>query len=65
MYRGLTLFRCTNHGHFFKSHDVEYGATSYSTPQRCTKCGSVRTLPGIFARKKDYEKIWEEIEKAK
>ena len=64
MYRGLTLFRCTNCGHTFMSHDMEYKATSFSMPQRCTKCGSVRTLPGILSRKKDYEKIWEEIEEA-
>ena len=64
MYRGLALFRCTNCGHFFKSYDIEYGATSFSVPQRCPKCRSVRTLPGILSRKKDYEKIWEEIEEA-
>lgn len=33
-------------------------------PQRCTKCGSVKTLPGILSSDKEYKKIWDEIEEA-
>lgn len=71
MYRGITTFNCTNCGHQFKSHDIEYRATSYSVPQRCPKCGSVRTMPwswmdavGMEYSIKNYTSIWEEIEEA-
>ena len=71
MYRGLTTFSCTNCGHQFKSHDIEYRATAFSVPQRCPKCGSVRTIPGFWieAGGKEsstqlYASIWEEIEEA-
>ena len=65
MYRGLTTFKCTNCGHTFKSHDIEYRATALTVPQRCPKCGSVRTMPiydeeGLF--KDTYKRLWEEIE---
>lgn len=61
MYRGLTTFECTNCGHVFKSHDIEYRATAFSVPQRCPQCGSVRTMPG-FGGENVYKHIWEEIE---
>ncbi len=71
MYRGLTTFNCTNCGHQFKSHDIEYRATSYSVPQRCPNCGSVRTMPGFWievggkeSSTQLYASIWEEIEQA-
>ena len=71
MYRGLTLFHCTQCGNDFKSHDIEYCATALSVPQRCPKCGSVRTLPdfwieagGIESSIQLYTSIWEEIEQA-
>ena len=69
MYRGITTFTCTACGHQFKSHDIEYRATAFSVPQRCPKCGSVRTMPGVWIEvdhmktaTKVYESIWEEIE---
>ena len=71
MYRGLTTFNCNNCGHEFKSHDIEYRATTFSVPQRCPKCGSVRTMPnfwieagGIESSTRLYSSIWEEIEQA-
>ena len=71
MYRGITTFNCTNCGHIFKSHDIEYRATALSVPQRCPKCGSVRTLPdlwieagGMESSTQLYSSIWEEIEQA-
>ena len=71
MYRGLTFFHCTRCGNDFKSHDIEYCASALSVPQRCPKCGSVRTLPdfwieagGIESSIQLYTSIWEEIEQA-
>ena len=71
MYRGLTTFSCTNCGHQFKSHDIEYRATAFSVLQRCPKCGSVRTMPDFWIEVGGmkfginiYESIWEEIEEA-
>lgn len=71
MYRGLTLFHCTQCGNDFKSHDIEYCASALSVPQRCPKCGSLRTLPdfwieagGIESGIQLYTSIWEEIEEA-
>lgn len=71
MYRGITTFGCTACGHQFKSHDIEYRATAFSVPQRCPKCGSVRTMPGFWIDVdymktgiNIYESIWEEIEQA-
>ena len=65
MYRGLTTFDCTNCGHTFKSHDIEYRATALSVPQRCPKCGSVRTMPMLgIGSENIYKRIWEEIEQA-
>ena len=71
MYRGITTFSCTNCGHQFKSHDIEYRATAFSVPQRCPQCGSVRTIPGFWIEAGGMESstqlnasIWEEIEQA-
>ena len=71
MYRGLTLFHCTQCGNDFKSHDIEYCASALSVPQRCPKCGSVRTIPdfwidagGIESSMQLYTSIWEEIEES-
>ena len=63
MYRGLTTFNCTNCGHQFKSHDIEYCMTSFSVPQRCPNCGSIRTLP-YYEGEEVYESIWERMEQA-
>lgn len=71
MYQGITTFSCTACGHQFKSHDIEYRVTAFSVPQRCPKCGSVRTMPGFWIEVdymktgiNIYESIWEEIEEA-
>ena len=61
MYRGLTTFECTNCGHTFKSHNIEYKMTVLSVPQRCPQCGSVRTMP-IYSEENTYKPLWEEIE---
>ena len=71
MYRGITAFSCTNCGHQFKSHDIEYRATAFSVPQRCPQFGSVRTIPGFWieaggmeSSTQLYASIWEEIEES-
>ena len=65
------MFHCTQCGNDFKSHDIEYRATALSVPQRCPKCGSVRTLPGFWieaggieSSTQLYVSIWEEIVQA-
>ncbi|MBQ3710381.1 MAG: hypothetical protein II887_06735 [Bacteroidales bacterium] len=62
MYRGLTTFECTNCGHTFKSHNIEYKMTVLSVPQRCPQCGSIRTMP-INEVESTYKPLWEEMEK--
>lgn len=62
MYRGLTTFKCTNCGHLFKSHNIEYKATWLSVPQRCPQCGNIRTMP-INGTESTYKPLWEEMEK--
>ena len=46
-------------GRIFVATDIEYGATIYSCPQPCKRCGGIRTLPvlhTIFISV--YEKLW-------
>ena len=62
MYRGLTTFKCTNCGHLFKSHNIEYKLSCLSVPQRCPQCGSIRTMP-INGTESTYKPLWEEMEK--
>ena len=45
MFKGMTLFKCTQCGKHFKAPDIEYCATTFSMPQPCPKCGSIRTRP--------------------
>lgn len=64
MFRGKTFFRCTQCGKIFVATDIEYGATIYSCPQPCKRCGGIRTLPvlhTIFISV--YEKLWENMKK--
>ena len=56
MYRGLTTFECTNCGHTFKSHNIEYKMTWLCVPQRCPQCG-------INGTESTYKPLWEEMEK--
>lgn len=65
MYRGTTLFICTECGHKFKAADIEYHCTILSTPQRCPHCNSIRTRPvSLFGKmeNKKYEPIWKQME---
>ena len=39
------IFKCTQCGAKFEDADIEYYATVYSVPQKCPKCGSIRTRP--------------------
>ena len=64
MFRGKTFFRCTQCGKIFVATDIEYGATIYSCPQPCKRCGGIRTLlvlHTIFISV--YEKLWENMKK--
>lgn len=45
MVRGLNLFKCTNCGKRFIALDIEWQATALSMPQKCSRCGSIRTRP--------------------
>lgn len=66
MYRGKNVFRCTQCGKIFVASDFEYVATTYSVPQPCKRCGSIRTLPAYHILFKSvYKKIWEDMEKIK
>ena len=66
MYRGTTLFKCTECKHHFKADDIEYNCMVYSVPQTCPECGSVRTLPvHQILWKPVYRKIWKDMENGK
>lgn len=64
MIRGITLFRCIKCGKIFSVSDIELNATTYSVPQPCKRCGSIRTYPlSSFLSKSSYKKILEKMEK--
>ena len=44
--------------------DIEWNATALSTPQKCPKCGSMRTRPSRLFGGSDYayKDIWDKIE---
>ena len=64
MYRGTTLFKCTECKPHFKADDIEYNCMVYSVPQPCLECGSIRTLPvSQLLLILVYRKIWNEMEK--
>ena len=69
MYRGLTLFKCTQCGKRFMGPDIELAATVWTAPCKCPQCGSIRTRPSrlvnLFSWTSDftYRKIWEDMEK--
>jgi NAD-dependent SIR2 family protein deacetylase len=66
MFKGMTLFKCTQCGKHFKAPDIEYCATTFSMPQPCPKCGSIRTRPvSLFGKVTEevYRGIWERMEK--
>ena len=45
MIRGKIPFRCTDCHKVFIDVDIEWGATVFSVPMKCPKCGSTHTLP--------------------
>ena len=64
MFRGKSIFRCTECGKIFIGKNIEYDATIYSFPQPRKRCGGIRTLPvlhSIFTSV--YKKIWKNMEK--
>ena len=68
MYRGMITFKCSQCGAKFSAPDMEWLATSYSTPQPCPECNSRRTYPAMcwpfsWLTRHDYEKIWNHMEK--
>ena len=69
MYRGLTLFKCTQCGKRFIGLDIEYAASVFTAPCKCPQCGSIRTRPSrlinMLSWTSDftYRKIWEDMEK--
>lgn len=62
MIRGTTLFKCDKR---FMALDIEYCATSLSTPQMCPECSSMRTRPSRIVGGSDsvYKHIWNKIVK--
>ena len=65
MFRGFCLFKCTQCGNKFEAPDIEYMATRYAAPQKCPKCGSIRTRPaGLFGKLNEwiYKGIWKKME---
>ena len=65
MLRGHITFKCTNCGEKFTAPDYEYCAMRYSAPQKCPKCGSIRTRPsGLFGKlsERAYRSIWKRME---
>lgn len=67
MIRGMTLFKCTECGNRFIAPDIELGATALSAPQKCPKCGSMRTRPSRLVGGSDfmYKGIWCDKKKTK
>jgi len=64
MIRGIITFKCDECGECFKAPDVEYMATTFSSPQQCPKCKSYHTMPkGAIFGKSVYKMIWENIDK--
>ena len=64
----MITFKCSECGAKFSAPDVEWMATSYSTPQSCPECGSCRTSPSMcwpfsWLTKRSYEKIWKSMDK--
>ena len=62
MIRGTTLFICTKCKKIFWAPDVEYGATVYSMPMPCKRCGSIRTMPLLMPHYWFYKGIWKSME---
>lgn len=66
MFRGFCKFRCSKCGKRFIAPDIEYCATALSMPQKCPRCGSLRTRPASFMLFGDgdacYKSIWDQIE---
>lgn len=67
MLKGMTLFKCTECGNRFIAPDIELGATALSAPQKCPKCGSMRTRPSRLVGGSDfmYKGIWPDKKKTK
>lgn len=64
MIRGTTLFICTQCKKVYLAPDVEYGATVYSVPMPCKRCGSIRTLPVFqLLAYSVYKDIWKTMER--
>ncbi len=61
---------CDECSNMFRAADIEYGATIYSVPQPCPKCGSKHTMPigpghllGKFnPLRPTYQRIWKEAD---
>lgn len=63
MLRGTTTFKCTDCGNTFHGPDIEWRATTFTTPCGCPQCGSFHTMPqGAILQKSIYKKIWKSIE---
>ncbi len=66
MIRGTIPFICDECKKIFMGLDVELGATAYTMPVACPRCGSKHTMPfsplSLFSRRQ-YKKIWEHMDK--
>jgi Acetyl-CoA carboxylase beta subunit len=50
MIRGKAWFRCPHCGTIYKSLDIEQGATVFSMPMPCPKCGKDGYRIGLLER---------------
>lgn len=69
MIRGALLFYCSECGKRFMGMDIEWNATSFSTPLTCPRCGSCHTRPWSLAPAQvanlRYKPIWDQIDNNK
>ncbi|MDE5608743.1 MAG: hypothetical protein K2I64_07405 [Muribaculaceae bacterium] len=66
MIRGVIPFYCSECGNRFIAIDVELGASVFSAPVRCGRCGSMHTrpwsiLPAAIANR-SYKAIWKKMD---
>lgn len=61
MVRGKCFFICDKCKKIFRDLDIEWMATTYSTPVECPQCGSYHTRP-LLSLKPVYKRIWKSMD---